>query len=137
MNICCSFCNAVPLSTGETFHSPSCPQKPAYAELISEASATKHDQEKPDMALLPFVGLEKVADAMTYGKKKYSAHNWRKGLGYTRLLSATLRHVSAYLRGEDKDPESGISHLAHACCNLLMVLEFETVKPEMDDRFKE
>lgn len=37
-------------------------------------------------------------------------------------LNAMLRHIHATLDGEDKDPESGKSHLAHvsACCLILL-----------------
>lgn len=96
----------------------------------------KHDNEKPDMSLLSAVAITKIAEVMTFGKKKYSAHNWRGGFFYSRLLSATLRHVFAYIGGETIDPESGMSHLAHAACCLCMLLEFETTRPDLDDRYK-
>lgn len=96
----------------------------------------KHDQEKPDMSLLSSIAMVKIAQVMTYGKKKYSAHNWRGGLSYSRLLAAALRHLFAYLGGEDKDPETGLSHLAHCGCCLMMLLEQEVTKPELDDRWK-
>jgi hypothetical protein len=99
-------------------------------------TGVKHDQEKPDMSLISSVAIFKVAQVMTFGKKKYSANNWRGGIAYSRLLAAALRHTFSYLGGESKDPETGISHLAHACCCLFMVLEFEDTKPELDDRFK-
>ncbi len=98
-------------------------------------SGVKHDQEKPDMSLLSSIAMVKIAEVMTYGKKKYSAHNWRGGLGYSRLLAAALRHTFSYLGGEDKDPETGLSHLAHASCCLMMLLEQETTRPDMDDRY--
>ncbi len=88
------------------------------------------------MSLISSVAIFKVAQVMTFGKKKYSANNWRGGIAYSRLLAAALRHTFSYLGGESKDPETGISHLAHACCCLFMVLEFEDTKPELDDRFK-
>lgn len=96
----------------------------------------KFDGEKPDMSLLSSIAIAKVAAVMTYGKTKYSAHNWRGGIVYSRLLAAALRHVFSYLGGESKDPETGLSHLAHAMCCLMMVLEFEETSPELDDRFK-
>jgi len=95
----------------------------------------KHDQEKPDFSLLSSIALFEVARVMTFGKKKYAAHNWRKGMQVCRLLAAALRHIFAYLGGETKDPESGCSHLAHAICCLMMALEFEFTRPELDDRF--
>ena len=99
-------------------------------------SGIKYDQEKPDISLLSATAIFKISEVMTYGKKKYAAHNWRNGLSYSRLLSAALRHVFAYIGGESNDPETNISHLAHACCCLMMVLEFESTKPELDDRYK-
>ena len=40
----------------------------------------------------------------------------------------------AWFRGERNDPESGLSHLAHAICNLMMLIHYETTYPEGDDR---
>lgn len=102
----------------------------------SAGTGIKHDQDKADMSLLSNTALLKVAQVMTFGKKKYSAHNWRGGFIWSRPLAASLRHVFAYLGGEDKDPETGISHLAHAVCCLMFVLEFEDTHKELDDRFK-
>lgn len=96
----------------------------------------KHDSEKPDMSLLSTISLIKMAEVMTFGKKKYSANNWRGGFAWTRALAACLRHVLAFMNGEDKDPESGFSHLAHAACCIMFLLEFEDTKPELDDRYK-
>lgn len=108
----------------------------AFEPLNSLKTGVKHDQEKPDMSLLSSVALRKVAEVMTFGKKKYSAHNWRGGIAYSRLIAACLRHITAYNGGEDKDPETGLSHLAHASCCLMMLLEFEETQPTLDDRYK-
>ena len=96
----------------------------------------KHDQEKPDMSLISSIALFKVAQVMTFGKNKYSANNWRGGFYWTRVISAALRHIFLYLGGETLDPETGISHLAHACCGLFFLLEFEETHRELDDRYK-
>lgn len=104
---------------------------------MKEATDIKHDQEKPDMSLLSSIALTEVAKVMTFGKKKYSAHNWRGGFSWSRPLAAAARHLYAYIGGEDKDPETGLSHLAHACCCLFFVLEFEVTRPDLDDRFKQ
>jgi hypothetical protein len=96
----------------------------------------KHDQGKPTLALLSPVAINKIGLVMNYGATKYADHNWRKGISWSRLLSACLRHTFAYIGGEDKDPETGISHLAHAACCLMFLLEFEETHPELDNRFK-
>jgi hypothetical protein len=98
-------------------------------------SGKKFDQEKPDMSLLSPFALEEIAKVMTYGKQKYGANNWRSGLAFSRLIAAVLRHVNAYQKGEMVDPETGLSHLAHASCGLFMMLEFEATCPALNDLY--
>lgn len=88
------------------------------------------------MALLPPESLIEVAKVFGFGAEKYNEDNWRGGFKWRRLISAVLRHVFAWLGGEDKDPESGLSHLAHAACGILMLLSFEINKSGQDDRWK-
>lgn len=99
-------------------------------------SGIKHDSEKPDMSLLSSIALTEVAKVMTFGKKKYTAHNWRGGFIWSRPLAAAARHLYAYIGGEDLDPETGLSHLAHAICCLMFVLEFSVTGAGQDDRYK-
>lgn len=103
---------------------------------MAESTGVKHDQEKPDMALLSSIALVKIAEVMTFGKKKYSAHNWRGGFSWSRVLSAAFRHLVAYIGGQDKDPETGLSHLAHLGCCIMFLLEFEETHKDKDDRYK-
>jgi hypothetical protein len=98
--------------------------------------AVKHDEEKAIMALIPSEALFEIGKVYTFGAKKYSAHNWRGGFNYIRVASAALRHIYAWLSGEDKDPESGFSHLAHAVCCLMMLITFQITKTGTDDRYK-
>lgn len=100
------------------------------------ASGIKFDQEKPRMDLLDAYAIEQLAMVLTFGAKKYDAHNWRKGLHKTRLIAAALRHLFAYLRGEDKDSETQLSHAAHAMCCCMFILGLES-RQDLDDRFKE
>ena len=97
----------------------------------------KFDQEKPKMDLLSSLWLEDVSQVLTYGAKKYASHNWRKGILFSRLIAACLRHVFAFLKGEDNDPETNLSHLAHASCCLMFLSELNKTKPkDWDDRYK-
>ena len=104
--------------------------------LVTTSGATKHDQGKPGMNLLSREALEQIALVMDFGKQKYDAHNWRKGFVWSRPLSAAMRHIMAFNDGEDKDPESGLSHLAHAACCIMFLLEFEKTHKDLDDRWK-
>ena len=98
-------------------------------------TAAKYDSEKPRMDLLDPTAMQELAMVLTFGAGKYAANNWRYGLSKGRLIAAALRHLFAYLGGEDKDPESGLSHVAHAmcCCMFLIGLEHRT---DLDDRWK-
>lgn len=98
--------------------------------------AIKYDQDKVPLHLLSTYALNETAKVMQFGAKKYAEHNWRKGFTWSRPLSAAMRHITAFNNGEDKDPESGLSHLAHAACCIMFLLEFEKTHPHLDDRFK-
>ena len=106
------------------------------ANNIPPGVGVKHDSDKPRMDLLDSYAIEQLARVLTFGAQKYEAHNWRKGLTKGRLIGAALRHLFAYLRGEDRDAETGLSHAAHAmcCCMFLVGLEH---RADLDDRWKE
>ena len=74
---------------------------------------TKHDDSKVRVELLSPIAMTKIAEVLTFGAKKYESHNWQKGFKWSRVLGAALRHLFSYISGEDKAPESGLSHLAH------------------------
>lgn len=99
--------------------------------------SVKYDNDKPDYTLLDPLAIEEMVKVLDYGAQKYKRDNWRTtGFSYTRLLSACMRHLFAFLRGEDLDPESGRSHLAHAMCCLMFLLNQVLInKKELDDRF--
>jgi len=105
--------------------------------LPSHDSGTKNDDGKPALGLLPFAPLEEVAKVLGYGAVKYGKYNFKGGFEYTRLIGAALRHLFAFARGQDKDPETGLSHVAHAVCNLLFLLDQQIASTGTDDRFKE
>jgi hypothetical protein len=99
-------------------------------------TGVKFDADKPRMDLLDAYAIEQLALVLGFGAKKYAAHNWRGGLAKGRLIAAALRHLFAYLKGQDTDPETGLSHAAHAMCCCMFILGLEH-RPDLDDRFKE
>lgn len=98
---------------------------------------TKYDDSKIPVELLPTQALEEVAKVLDFGRRKYASWNWAKGFKWTRLIGAAIRHLYAYQRGEDKDPESGLSHAAHCACCILFLLQHELSNLGEDDRYKE
>ena len=98
-------------------------------------SALHFDDGKPQVDLLDPYAMEQVGHVLAYGGRKYAdPFNYRKGLPYRKLVGSTLRHVFAFLRREDRDPETGLPHLAHAMADLMMLLALTQLHPEMDDR---
>lgn len=102
----------------------------------TQKQGTKHDTGKIRLELLSVPALNAIAEVMTFGAKKYADHNWRKGFDWSRLYGAALRHLTAHMSGEDKDPESGLSHLAHLGCCVMFLLEHESRNLGTDDRFR-
>lgn len=97
---------------------------------------TKNDAEKPPLDLLPTIPLVEISRVLEYGAEKYGPNNWRKGLAWSRLIAAALRHLTAFNDGEDLDEESGLSHLAHAACCIMFLQEYKKTHPDLDDRYK-
>lgn len=112
------------------------PKPTMLAMEHANGEAVKYDQEKPDYSLMPPEAMDEVAAVWTFGQRKYAAFNWRAGNGFAwrRPVAAALRHIYAWLRGEDLDPESGLSHLAHAICCLSMVITYAKIGKGEDNR---
>lgn len=98
--------------------------------------ANKFDDQKLPVQLVDADFVKDVAKVLALGAQKYGENNWRGGLKWSRTYGATLRHLYAWFKGEDKDQESGLSHLAHAACNIMFLMEWEKTHPELDDRTK-
>jgi len=94
----------------------------------------KFDAGKLMYDLTPWRAVRGVVTVLTYGAKKYGAHNWEKGIKVSRLFAAAMRHLTAFWLGEDTDTESGLPHIDHAICDLMMMREMFSLHPEMDDR---
>lgn len=97
-------------------------------------SFTKNDNGKPRYDLIPPEFLEETAQVLAYGAQKYSPHNWSAGADWGRYFAAMMRHMWAWWRGENTDPETGLSHLAHAACCLAFLMAYQNRNLGQDDR---
>lgn len=97
-------------------------------------AAVKHDSSKIRMELLPVNAMSQIAKVFTFGAKKYDDFNYMKngGLKTSRVYGALLRHVFAWFGGETREPETGESHLAHAGCCIMILLELEKFGTNID-----
>ncbi len=103
--------------------------------MSEKSDAKKFDNGKAPIDLLSSAALIEIARVMDQGAVKYGRFNWAKGLNFSRVLSAAQRHLLAWNNGEDLDPETGISHVAHAACNCLFLLDYlDRGLVELDDR---
>ena len=105
----------------------SAPQKSyiEQKELLME-EGRKFDSEKPKMYLLPPKAIIEVAKVLTFGAAKYDEDNWRYlEDAQNRYSGGALRHIFSHLDGELQDPETNLSHIAHAICCLMFKLELE------------
>lgn len=102
-----------------------------------KGSGARYNDDKPDFSLIPLVTLEDEARVWMYGRRKYNAWNWTKGMQWSIPLACALRHLSAWQRGEDIDGESNLPHLAHVMCNIRMLTLYAQNYKEGDDRPKE
>ena len=103
------------------------------AEKEYYSKALKFDTDKLPLNLLSTEAMNQTAAVLKFGAQKYAEHNWRKGFAWSRPLAAAMRHLTAFNDGEDKDPESGLSHLAHAACCIMFLLEFEKTHQHLSE----
>ena len=83
---------------------------------------------KGRMDLLPWAAIMEVSIHCERGAKKYGERNIDKGVPMHSLLDSALRHLAKYMEGAKDEP-----HLVAAAWNLLWAVQFEKVKPEMQD----
>jgi hypothetical protein len=95
---------------------------------------TKYDSGKPRMDLLVPEADELTARVLGFGSDKYGPYNWMNGIAYSRLHAALRRHLGSWAKGEDRDPESGLPHLAHARCCLDFLIWMSINREDLDDR---
>jgi Domain of unknown function (DUF5664) len=102
----------------------------------ARGSGARFNAGKHPLKFTPLHLLEPANRVWAYGANKYAAWNWAKGMPWSVPYECMLRHLAAWYRGEDIDPESGESHLGHIMCNVLMLEHFKTAFTEGDDRPK-
>lgn len=109
-------------------------EQQARAAGQAATEGRKDDGDKTPWDLLPSDAVEEILKVLAFGAKKYDRRNWEKGMAWSRPFAALMRHMWAWQRGEGTDPETGLSHLAHAGCCILFLLAYERRKIGKDDR---
>lgn len=102
---------------------------------LSSTGSERKNEGKPQTHHIDPEFILGMAKVLTLGSKKYSSYNWAKGNNLTVPFDSAMRHLLAYMSGNNLDDETGESHLFHAAVNLMFMYYYERNYPEMDDRF--
>lgn len=105
----------------------------ATAEANEKGEGYKGDAGKLRWDLLALGPVIEEVRVLTFGAKKYLDWNWVKVPdARARYYAAAMRHLTAWWQGEEADPETGASHLAHArcCLGFLRALELGDTGPK-------
>jgi hypothetical protein len=98
----------------------------------------KFDKNKAPIALIPPEALTEIANVFAFGAEKYAINDWRRdanNTNWSRTYSSIQRHLMLFWQGEDIDPESGMSHVAHAATQIMILLVQLQEGKDADDRF--
>lgn len=100
---------------------------------MATAEGVKHDEDKPKFSLMKPDALMEMVAVLTYGAKKYSPDNWKHlENARQRYFDAANRHLWQWYGGEERDPESGLHHLAHAMSSLMFLIQMDVDKREAE-----
>lgn len=102
------------------------------AAILDEAR--KDDGAKARMDLIPAEAMFALGVVLGHGASKYGARNWEHGLDRGRVVAALLRHITAWMGGEDTDPDSGLPHTWHALTNAAILVAHEARDLGLDSR---
>ena len=97
-------------------------------------SGYKDDWGKDPWSLAPFDAFSAIVKVLGFGAGKYTPRNWEHGMAWSRPFDALMRHLTAWWGGEDKDAETGMSHLWHAGCCVCFLIAYERRGVGEDDR---
>ena len=89
-------------------------------------------KSRPDLIAPEFI--DELGHALAYGSNKYQPRNWEIGADWSRYHAALLRHVNAWAAGEDRDPESGLHHMAQAGFAAMVLVAYSSRQHGNDDR---
>lgn len=117
---------------------PAPPAPAAFDEPEGECRKSAESAAKARFDLVPWTAIEEIAQVLTFGAAKYDDNNWCRGARWGRYFRALCSHIFKWWRRENggRDEETGYSHLAHAGCCLIFLMEYERNGWGTDDRFR-
>lgn len=84
----------------------------------------KETQGKLRVELVPTSAIIALAKVFEFGAIKYKEWSWRKADdANNKYYAALMRHLLAWRRGEEIDPESNLPHLFHVLTNAAILAD--------------
>jgi len=102
--------------------------------VTEKLEGRKDDSGKERYDLLPPELLRAVSDILSFGASKYGDRNWEKGMDWSRVFAALMRHLWAWWARAGTDPDTGRSHLWHAGCCIAFLIAYEMRGTGNDNR---
>ena len=100
--------------------------KPKIGDAVVESGPLVGKDGKLRRDLLPLAEIEDIVRVYTEGAKKNADNSWQNiPDGFERYRAALLRHMTAYMKGERYDKETGLMHLAQICWNAIALLYYD------------
>ena len=122
-------CNCTTYGNPDLLHDP-------YCDTLKKDKTLHFSADKSGVDQIPVEMLLEWGQVFTMGAKKYGRNNWKSGTDWHEFYGSALRHMFAFWKGEDMDPESGLSHLAHALWNIGAIRYYQLHKLGEDSRDK-
>lgn len=113
-----------------------CPSSPAEHVEVDPITGGRKGSKIQRYDLIPPEAMDALAAVYGAGADKYDDRNWERGYRYGLSFAALQRHLWAWWRGEDNDPESGQSHMAHVMWHAATLFTFRRRGVGTDDRTK-
>lgn len=107
---------------------------------VTDASGGQKGSKLARFDMIPPDVLWELAEHFGFGERKYPSDpetgeaNWQKGYRWSLSSAALQRHLSAWLQGEDTDPEVGDSHLIAVAWHAFALRWFQLHERGTDDR---
>ena len=102
--------------------------------VVPDGGGLRYNEGKPPMELIPPEALWAMAEVLGVGAKKYARRNWERGMSWGTVYACLFRHLLKWFQGQDRDEESGCSHLDHVLWNAMALVVYERRKIGTDDR---
>lgn len=115
---------------------------------LTRSGSESHTNDKPtnpkdavgirkwrQFATVPMTVIAEVGAALFEGARKYGRHNYRvAGVRASVYVDAAIGHIAQWWEGEDRDPDTGLSHITKAMASLVVLRDAMIQDMLTDDR---